>query len=107
MDQDEAFESILSWGEKYKDLLIEGQRIQGNTSIHLRLSIERFLKYGDDHHFKIPDREFLEAIIKENNELLNHYDKFSRTFSEFESKTVEIMTGLGNDNKSGGKNNSA
>jgi len=97
MDQNKAFETLLDWGEKYKNLLIEGQQIQSKTSRHLQLSIEKLLKYADYHHYKLSNREFLENIIKENNELLAHYDRFTQAFSEFEDKTIEIMNGLDNE----------
>lgn len=93
-EADESFNTILDWLETGKNFLIKGQKIQGETSIHLRLSIEKLLKYVDKYHYKIPDREFLEHIIKENNELLAHYDEFAKHVNSFDDKVAKSFDKL-------------
>lgn len=86
MDKEEGIITFVDCLQKSKDLLNEGQKIQAETSIHLRLSIEKLLKYGDKYHLKIPDREFLENTIKENSLLLSHYDSLTEQMNSFTDK---------------------
>lgn len=92
MNEEEAFMTVLEWASTSKDLLIKGHKIQGDTSIRLRLSIENLLEYGDKYHIKIPDRKFLENIIKQNNELLSHYDETANQINSFEEKAFKFLS---------------
>jgi len=71
----EEINKILDWTTKYKQLLVEGQNLQVETALHLKLSIEKLLKYANTAHFKLHDREFLENVLKKNSELFSHYNK--------------------------------
>lgn len=84
---DQAVEFILKCHEKLNSC----QKINQDISNHLRLSIEKLLKYGDYNHFKIPDREFLEDTIKKNNEFLIQSDKTAILFNEFIDKWLPLL----------------